>query len=570
MPPIIPDPDAAVISHVIETHADEIWAWASQQYYAELAAQSPDHLLVRIGARFDFAGLEAAYGAYRRYAGVRGQAATHTIGQLCRGLLVKHLYSWSFREAAKQIRTNGLVRGFVGYGLQERTLSHATLHRFAEWVEQQDGGRLLFSEVLRQIDEDFAAEALKVQYGDTFGMEAAARKQTRTELLRSASRHVLRTLTAALPDAAAAVLATLDEAALFGAADEVRETLLAQAERCAREEATALAAAQLLGAVQATVTAHPAARTLERAALESWLTRLEKILHDEFVLERAADGRVTQATLRTKRVKGAYAMGSTVDPDATFRVHGARTTFGYNIHVAATDTFIREIAASTGATPDSAGLADLLTAQQEHLGHCPPKLIYDAAAGAPKHFATVDQASGGQTQLVARLLGGGRRSDRFGPSDFSVGESGELICPSGVVTTASHESSGGDGINYRFRASQCQGCPLLEQCRGDAAPPTKPRTVFISHYAYYQREALAYTQTAQFEAEMKKRAHIERIIAGLVRYNGARRATAHGVEKADFQVRMAAMAYNLKRYVKLTLDKEKAARRRAQAPPAAG
>jgi len=56
---------------------------------------------------------------------------------------------------------------------------------------------------------------------------------------------------------------------------------------------------------------------------------------------------------------------------------------------------------------------------------------------------------------------------------------------------------------------------------------------------------------------MKFRSTIERIIAGLVRYNGARHANGYGVRNADFQVRMAALAFNLKRWAVLSKAKEK-------------
>lgn len=43
---------------------------------------------------------------------------------------------------------------------------------------------------------------------------------------------------------------------------------------------------------------------------------------------------------------------------------------------------------------------------------------------------------------------------------------------------------------------------------------------------------------------MKLRPHVERIIAAVTRYNGARRAEAFGLDNADFQLKMCAMAYN--------------------------
>ena len=132
------------------------------------------------------------------------------------------------------------------------------------------------------------------------------------------------------------------------------------------------------------------------------------------------------------------------------------------------------------------------------------------------------------------------------------------------------------------------GCPLRQPCRGElppvldndpaqqsaqtapATPTTKPkrktpkpdscRQVFISAYREQQHQAILYTKTEAFQQEMRFRSTIERIIAALVRYNDARRAHGYGTAKADFQVKMAATSYNLKKWHKLTLDKEKALR----------
>ncbi len=55
--------------------------------------------------------------------GQRGQEADHTVGQLCRALLVKHLHGWSYRQTCRELQTDLLVRWFVGYDLQEATLN---------------------------------------------------------------------------------------------------------------------------------------------------------------------------------------------------------------------------------------------------------------------------------------------------------------------------------------------------------------------------------------------------------------------------------------------------------------
>ena len=549
----------------------------------------------------------AACQGYQVYAGQRGQAATHGIVILCWALLLKHLYGWSYRRTSQEIGTNTLARWFVGYRLDQKTLSYVTLQRFAVWVCEQQP-RLLFNTILAQIDADFPVAATQAQVGDTFALLAHGAPQSRTALLRDACRRLLAYGQQIQALGLSAVLGALDQAALFGAAHERPEYQLLKPERDALEVRTALGADACLRLVTACVQCVPHARSIEWLALEKWLGILTKVLGDEFVFGRNAAGVAETVRPCTTQERGHFVLGSTLDPDATFRKHGDHNDLGYNVQVAATADFVREIFAQTGATPDQTGVALLIEHQLEHLGLVPPKLIYDRAAGSPKIFHDVAQASDGQTQLVARLIDHSKNSERFGPLDFTLNEDGSLTCPNGQTTHIFYRSQSADGYNYRFAAAQCQDCPLWAHCRGKteevpapnatsagndptltiatvptpttdpapsaATPKTKPhktpkatayrqactersRSVFISHYRERQRTALLYTQTASFKLDMRFRSTIERIIAALVRYNDARQAHSLGLAKADFQVRMAATAYNLKKWLKLTLDKEK-------------
>ena len=53
-------------------------------------------------------------------------------------------------------------------------------------------------------------------------------------------------------------------------------------------------------------------------------------------------------------------------------------------------------------------------------------------------------------------------------------------------------------------------------------------------------------------------ARLERIIAALVRYNGVRQAEGYGLECVDYQAKMAAIAYNLKRWAAMQRVEERA------------
>jgi len=579
-----------VVTYKSMENEAEFWQWASVEHYARLVTANPNHLLVRIGQRFSFDAMEAACQDYRLYMGQRGQEATHTVGQLCRALLVKHLKGWSYRHTCAELQTNNLVRWFVGYDLQEATLSFVTLQRFDSWVAQHHP-RLFFNAILTQIDQDFPDEVAKPQVGDTFALLSAAAPQSRTDLLRDACRRLHLFWRQMDPDRPLPGYTPELAEALFGLPKERPDYFLDKAERDVRETETALAAARCLDLFEQAVTLLPPKPSIHTQSLHKWMGLLHKALADEFVCQRDPAGLVISARHATEKERGSFVLGSTVDPEATFRKHGDQADLGYNVHVAATNNFIREIYVTTGAVPDGAGVAALIAHHVEQLGQVPPKLIYDRAAGSPKIFQAVAEASGGQTQLVARLIDHSKSSGRFGPLDFTLQADGSLTCPADQSSTKAYRSNSADGWTYRFSAEQCQDCPLWEKCRGPLAAPEddpapvdgslpekkgrsgpKPkgnRQVFISDYRSQQRLAILYTRTAEFQADMKLRPGIEGTIAALVRYNDARQAHAIGLAKADFQERMAAVAFNLKRWRRLTLAQEKAQRVSASTGPPA-
>ena len=257
------------------------------------------------------------------------------------------------------------------------------------------------------------------------------------------------------------------------------------------------------------------------------------------------------ATELPKDQKGHYRLGSATDPDATYRVHDDQIDFGYNVNVAATQHFIREVQVATGAQPDPVAIPAVLQAEQQHHDLVPPKFIYDAAAGTGKHLAAVAAVSAGQTQLVAPLIPYDTRTDRFTPDDFALSpDETTLTCPRGRSSTTAYRSQSGQGRNFRFTAKQCAGCPLAATCRGADVPPEHMRQVFISDFRSTVALARTYAQTEDFKADMKLRATIERIIANLVRYHDARYARRRGQGNCQYQAHMNAMAFNLRQWLR--------------------
>jgi hypothetical protein len=541
---IIPD----FVLSLVTVHLTALLYWFSDRIYADLIPRDSDHLLVKLRDHLDLAPLEKACAAFHHASGP-GARPTHPVPQLVRAFLVKYLFDWSLREIEWHVRFNLVVKWFVGYPLFASGPDHSTLERFDVWVCLHQH-RTAFDEVLRQIDAAFPGERQQPQIGDTFALQADAAKETLVRLIRHTCQRLLTTLDEADATRGAQVRAQLDSVALLGPPHEIGEYRLKPDERAARLQTTVLAALDCARRVRAELDPAPPLSTDLRAPVLLWLDLLDKIIQDDIALTCDEQGQISGATER--KDKGSFRLGSATDPDATYRVHDDQSDLGYNVNLVVSDNFVREIRADTGAQPDAVAIPEVIRAEQEHHDLTPAKLIYDAAAGTGKTLARVREVSGGQTQLVAPLVPFEKRTDRFTPDRFQLSDDERVLtCPNGQTSPVAYRSGSGEGRTFRFFAPQCRGCPLWEQCRTQAPGSKAIRQVFISDYRADVEAARAYSLTPEFQADRQRRPRVERFIAALVRYNGARRARRRGLVKADFQAKMNATAFNLKRWMRL-------------------
>ncbi len=548
----------AFVLNLITAHLDAVLNWCSERLYQQLLAQIPDEFLVRLHAHLDCASLAGACQAYHHQSGP-GAKPTHEVPKLVRALLVKYLCGWSLRTLEFQVRFNLVVKWFVGYSVFAIGPDYSTLDRFEQWVCAHQH-RAFFDETLKQIDAAFPDERRQAQIGDTFALQANAAKEDLVQLLRHSGQRLLCSLAEVAPALQVAVETRLADSALFGARPEPSWHRLSEHERAARLQTTALATIACADWVRAALDNLMGLAPEAREAVRLWLRLLDKILADELDITRDADGRITQVRELAKEEKGSYRLGSATDPDATYRIHGKdKTDFGYNVQIAVTENFVREIQADTGAQPDPVSIPDVLAAQRAYHDLLPPKLIYDTAAGQGKTRALVAAATDQQTPIVAPLFPHDKPNGTFAPEQFTLSDDGTTVtCPHDQSTTIAYRSGSSEGRTFRFLPGQCQDCPLWIACRGEKAKPLTMRQVFISDYRTPLDAARAYNQTDAFKADMKKRPAVERIIAALVRYNGARRARGRGQLKADFQMKMSATAYNLKKWMRLNTPTEAA------------
>ncbi|MBM4460395.1 MAG: hypothetical protein FJ011_21975, partial [Chloroflexi bacterium] len=109
-------------------------------------------------------------------------------------------------------------------------------------------------------------------------------------------------------------------------------------------------------------------------------------------------------------------------------------------------------------------------------------------------------------------------------------------------------------------APAAASAPAVAPASAPAATPAKPtiRQFFISDYRDELAQARTFNATPAFKAAMNLRPGVERVIAGLTRYNGARRCQRRGLRNADYQAKMNGMAFNLKTWLRLLAERDRA------------
>lgn len=248
-------------------------------------------------------------------------------------------------------------------------------------------------------------------------------------------------------------------------------------------------------------------------------------------------------------------MVSPVDPDARYGAKSNTKRFtGYKANITETvgSRFITNIKPMRGNRHDGSNMVEAVVEQKQH-GLQPTKLIGDTAYG--DGIVRKDLQKEGVT-VVAPLKEKNSRSKAVYPkSMFHYDETNNLLtCPAGVTTKQSYWDRQKEIRMFHFPMTECGKCPRKAECTNSR---DGRRTVGISKVNKELRDAEVYNCTEQFREDMKLRQAVEGKLSELVRYHGMRRAKYRGLKKVGLQCYFAAVAVNIKRWIKLELEKLK-------------
>ena len=192
----------------------EIASWYSGYVYEKLAKKDPKNVWVRLGETIDFSPVEAACEAYHKRES--GENVPHKVQRMVRVLFVKYMLGTSLRVAAERIQYDMQIKRFVGYELHEEGCHYSTISRFDKWVEENEP-RIYFDTVLKEVDKRYGKqEREKIQFADTFAMEANAAKKSLVQLLREMGERVIAIGAVANECAASELWEKVDKKQLLG------------------------------------------------------------------------------------------------------------------------------------------------------------------------------------------------------------------------------------------------------------------------------------------------------------------------------------------------------------------
>jgi hypothetical protein len=119
------------------------------------------------------------------------------------------------------------------------------------------------------------------------------------------------------------------------------------------------------------------------------------------------------------------------------------------------------------------------------------------------------------------------------------------------------DSKGYAKRTYRSSESDCKNCPLREQC---CRKSTKFKKIDNSiHNELYDKMHQKLTQNPDFAKRMVKvrSKTVEPVLGTLINFTNMKRVNSRGIEQANKHVVMAALTYNLKKYLRFIAKKTK-------------
>ena len=251
---------------------------------------------------------------------------------------------------------------------------------------------------------------------------------------------------------------------------------------------------------------------------------------------------------------------SKTDPDATFMrmkedaMNNGQTKPGYNLQISAENQSITDFALFPNPT-DTLTLIPFFNSFLDRYGHLPSVAVADSGYGSEENYRFMDEA--GMEAYVKYNRFHLEQRPRYKPNPFHHdnfhynADEDYHVCPMGqhmtrIGTARSKTASGYQSESARYRAQNCQGCPLRCLCykaRGDR------RTIEVNHRLNeYKRKARELLTSEEGLKHRGRRCIEPEAVFGQMKFNMAYRRFRHfGKDKVTMDFAFFAIAFNIKK-----------------------
>lgn len=430
---------------------------------------------------------------------------------------------------------------YIWLAAQERP-DFVTINRFRNRVKSEINN-IFTQTVLVLADRGFIT--LDVEYIDGTKIESKANKYTfvwrkTVEKNRAKLQEKIRILLGQIDDVIAQ-----DKAAETDKVDFTPETLTS-----------------LITELQASLSAEPAPTDKEQKKHQREKKKQIKELEKHRDKLGKYDSRLAQIGERNSMSK--------TDPDATFMrmkedaMNNGQTKPGYNLQISAENQFITDFALFPNPT-DTLTLIPFFKSFLNRYHRLPSTAVADSGYGSEENYRFMDEA--GMDAYVKYNRFHLEQRPRYKPNPFhhdnfhyNAAED-YYVCPMGqhmtrIGTSHSKTASGYRSENARYRAQNCNGCPLRCLCykaKGDR------RTIEVNHRLNEYKRKARELLTSEDGLKHRGRRCIEpEAVFGQMKFNMAYRRFRHfGKDKVTMDFAFFAIAFNLKKMCSKTAKQTK-------------
>jgi len=243
---------------------------------------------------------------------------------------------------------------------------------------------------------------------------------------------------------------------------------------------------------------------------------------------------------------------SPTDPDARISVKSGKARKLNYLGQLAVDTghhVISHIQADLADKKDNQCLPDILPQLKSRLnrqGLFWQNILADTAYSSGENYALLEQQN-----LTSFIPPHG--TYKGGPDGFTYHQKGNYyLCKNNKKLLFKGTKRNVKGIlddHYATRRRDCVACPFKEECKGKS----HEKRIRITHFrAEYERAIARIKSKLGRYMKSKRQSTVEPVFGTLTQFLGMRKVNTRGLRQANKVLLMAAVAYNIKKYLKFT------------------